>query len=150
MLIISTEQMAQIRSHAEETYPEECCGLLIGTGEGEKKIVIEVCKAENNWGDSSTATFSEIRGSKRNRFSIDPKVLLKAQKESRESNLTIIGIYHSHPDAPAIPSEFDHQIAWSDYSYLIVSVSGGSAVKVRSWTLNGEHQFQPEAIAESC
>lgn len=147
MLIISPEQRAQIGSHAERIYPEECCGLLIGTVEGEEKIVTEVHEAENNWGNDAAAAFSEIAGSKRNRFSIDPKVLLKAQKESRQRHLGIIGIYHSHPDAPAIPSEFDRRIAWSGYSYLIVSVCQGSAVELRSWTLDPAHQFQPEAIS---
>lgn len=149
MLILSPGQSQQIRRHAGRVYPEECCGLLIGTADGERKVVAEIREAENNWGEDSATAFSELTGSKCNRFSIDPKVLLQAQKESRQRHLSLIGIYHSHPDAAAIPSEFDRQIAWSDYSYIVVSVRQGRAVEVRSWTLDRERHFQPEAIAES-
>jgi proteasome lid subunit RPN8/RPN11 len=81
--------------------------------------------------------------------------MLKAQKDARDSeallrsadrNLDIIGIYHSHPDHPAVPSEFDRAIAWSQYSYIIVSVQQGKACDLKSWSLDDDHQFQPEEI----
>jgi proteasome lid subunit RPN8/RPN11 len=146
MLIISPKQIEEIGNHAKQIYPEECCGLLIGTVVGETKIVTEVLQTENNW-EADSATFAEMTGSKQNRFSIDPRVLLQTQKDARERHLSIIGIYHSHPDSTAIPSEFDRRIAWSGYSYLIIAVREGQAVEVRSWSLDPQHRFQPEAMA---
>jgi proteasome lid subunit RPN8/RPN11 len=69
---------------------------------------------------------------------------LRVQKQARDRELDIIGIYHSHPDHPAIPSEFDRAIAWHHYSYIIISVQQGIASDLRSWTLDPHHQFQPE------
>ena len=142
-----------MNAHAESTYPEECCGLLLGHIKGDEKTLIEILSTENSWGEEVTDTFQWVEGSagerkssKRNRFSIAPKVMLKAQKDARDRNLNIIGIYHSHTDHPAVPSEFDRVIAWSQYSYIIVSVRQGSACDLRSWSLDDNHQFQPEEI----
>jgi proteasome lid subunit RPN8/RPN11 len=143
---VSTEQIEQIRAHAESTYPEECCGLLLGTIEGENKILTEVRVTENSWNVESAELLLVTIGSKRNRFSIAPEVLLRVQKETRDRNLSIVGIYHSHPDHPALPSEFDRAIAWQQYSYIIVSVKHGQAADIRSWTLDETSQFQPEEI----
>jgi proteasome lid subunit RPN8/RPN11 len=143
---VSLEQIEQIRAHAESTYPEECCGLLLGTINEQKKIVVEVRETENSW-ETETAEFLPVTtGNKGNRFSIAPAVLLRVQKEARDRHLSLIGIYHSHPDHPAIPSEFDRAIAWQQYSYIIVSVKGGRATDIRSWAIDEVHQFQPEEI----
>ncbi|OKH23208.1 hypothetical protein NIES593_10195 [Hydrococcus rivularis NIES-593] len=144
MIRATLEQIQQIRAHAENTYPEECCGLLIGKIEGENKILIEVIATENSWNAEATEFLSVEAGSKQNRFSIAPEVLFRVQKETRDRNLSIIGIYHSHPDHPAIPSEFDRAIAWQQYSYMIISLSQGRAVEIRSWFLDENRQFQPE------
>jgi proteasome lid subunit RPN8/RPN11 len=73
--------------------------------------------------------------------------MLQTQKEARNRNLNIIGIYHSHPNYPAIPSEWDRIYAWTEYSYVILSVQKGQAGELQSWTLDDKHQFQPEKIA---
>ncbi|MCU0534475.1 MAG: M67 family metallopeptidase [Hydrococcus sp. Prado102] len=143
---IGIEQIEQIRHHAENTYPEECCGLLLGRIADRDKLIVEVRQTENSWEVELTELLPIKTGSKRNRFSIAPEVLLKLQKEARDRNLSIIGIYHSHPDHPAIPSEFDRAIAWQQYSYIIVSVQQGRAQDIRSWTLDETHQFQSEEI----
>lgn len=148
MLTISPEQIEKICHHAKRIYPEECCGLLIGTVISQRKIVTEVWETENNW-EADSAAFGEMTGSKRNRFSIDPRILLQAQKDVRERHLSLLGIYHSHPDAAAIPSEFDRQIAWSGYSYLIVAVREGNVVDVCSWSLDEQGHFQPEALTDN-
>jgi proteasome lid subunit RPN8/RPN11 len=141
-----------MKNHAESTYPEECCGLLVGQRSGDIKTLIEVLPTENSWGGEAEDTFQSSEGSaqrkssKRNRFSIAPIVMLKAQKDSRDRNLDIIGIFHSHPDYPAVPSEFDRAIAWQQYSYIIVSVQQGKACDLKSWTLDDDQQFQPEEI----
>jgi proteasome lid subunit RPN8/RPN11 len=143
---VSTEQIEQICLHAEKTYPEECCGLLLGIINERDKLVVEVRPTENSWKAELTELLPIETGSKRNRFSIAPEVLLRVQKEARDRNLSIIGIYHSHPDHPAIPSEFDRAIAWQQYSYTIVSVQQGRAQDIRSWKLDEAHQFQNEEI----
>ncbi|MFH7241705.1 MAG: Mov34/MPN/PAD-1 family protein [Spirulina sp.] len=80
------------------------------------------------------------------RYWIDPADLLRIQKEARDQDLEIIGIFHSHPDHPALPSECDRRLAWPVYSYLIASVRGGQVADVQSWRLNDAQQFEPEVI----
>ena len=152
MLKLNPAHLQTIQTHAESTYPEECCGLLLGQIQGDIKTLIEVLPTENSWGDDATDNFQTIenstlrQSSKRNRFSIAPKVMFEVQKDTRSRNLDIIGIFHSHPDNPARPSEFDRAIAWAAYSYIIVSVQQGKASDLKSWILDDDHQFQPEEI----
>lgn len=152
MLKLYSHHLQAIQTHAESTYPEECCGLLLGRVKGDVKTLIEVLPTENSWDDEAANAFQAIEGSaeqessKRNRFSIAPEVMLKVQKDARARNLNIIGIFHSHPDHPAVPSEFDRAIAWQQYSYIIVSVQQGKACDLKSWCLDDNHQFQPEEI----
>ncbi len=152
MLKLHSDHLQAMQTHAESTYPEECCGLLLGHLRGDVKTLVEVLATQNSWGDDEVDDFQSIessaqrKSSKRNRFSIAPKVMLQAQKDARDRNLDIIGIFHSHPDHPAVPSEFDRAIAWQQYSYIIVSVQQGKACDLKSWSLNDEHQFQPEEI----
>jgi proteasome lid subunit RPN8/RPN11 len=141
-----------MQAHAETTYPEEGCGLLLGQMSGDVKTLIEVLPTPNSWGDEvaddllSIESSAQGKCSKRNRFSIAPKVMLQAQKDARDRHLDIIGIFHSHPDHPAIPSEFDRAIAWQRYSYIIVSVQQGKASDLKSWSLDDNQQFQPEVV----
>ncbi len=126
--------------------------MLLGRLSGEAKTMIEVLPTENSWDSQAADAFQSVDGSaqlessKRSRFTIAPAVMLKAQKEARDRNLNIIGIYHSHPDHPAVPSEFDRAIAWQQYSYIIVSVQQGKASDLNSWSLDDNHQFEPEEI----
>lgn len=139
-----------MQTHAETTYPEECCGLLLGQIQGDMKTLIEVLPTENSWGDEAVDNFQTIetsnKTSKRNRFSIASKVMFEVQKNVRDRNLHIIGVFHSHPDNPAAPSEFDRAIAWATYSYIIVSVQNGKTSDLKSWVLDDNHKFQPEEI----
>ncbi len=139
MLQIKLRQLQQIQTHALKTYPEECCGLLLG----KKKLVQQVQEAENSW---SQEIFNTPGASKRNRFSIAPQKMLAYSKLARELNLEIIGIYHSHPEHPPLPSEFDRAIAHQGYSYLIISLRQGQPETILSWVLDENNQFQPEAI----
>jgi proteasome lid subunit RPN8/RPN11 len=148
-LIIHQSQLQQIYLHGERVYPEECCGLLIGTIHYDQKIVTEIWETENSWNDQSPedfATITQIPGTKKDRFVIDPQTLLQAQKSTRKRGLTILGVYHSHPDHPAIPSEFDRIIAWPEYSYLIISLVSGKVDQVACWILDDFHQFQAQII----
>ena len=148
---LNLAQIQAMKTHAENTYPEECCGLLVGHIKEDVKTLVQVIPTENAW-DTQAEVFQGVNGSqrqsgtKRNQFSIAPEVMLKVQKQARDRELDIIGIYHSHPDHVAVPSEFDRAIAWQRYSYIIISVQQGIASDLRSWTLDSHHQFQPEAI----
>lgn len=160
VLKLTQKKQEKFYDHAQKAYPEECCGILLGQFEENGEIVIvEVWQTENVWESSSEELFSAVPSSKkqktasrRDRFTIDPAVLLKAQKYARENNLDIVGIYHSHPDQSAYPSEFDRAIAWDTYSYIIMSVEEGTVVDCRSWRLNDQQQFQEEKIivTEGC
>ena len=150
MLHISHKQLQIITSHGEKTYPEECCGLILGEITPEGKVVRQVWQTENSWEPSQELLlYGETgvnQGSKRNRFSIAPETMLKAQKVARQKNLTVIGIYHSHPEHPATPSPYDRAIAWEQYSYIIVSISQGKVAEINSWLLDQKRQFCQEQI----
>lgn len=145
-LIFTPAQLSLIKSHAERTYPDECCGLLIGRLEADDRSVVAVQPTENAWGDEPMAGTSSSSLTKSRRYWIAPEEMLKGMRSARDQGLEIIGIYHSHPDHPAAPSECDRQLAWSTYSYLIVSVPQGKADACSSWRLDDGQQFQPEMI----
>ena len=153
MIYILQNQLEQIRYHSEVTYPEECCGLLLGSFQVNQKIVLEVLETENSWDTNdpvnnldNISTSKPQKLSKKNRFSIAPSILLQVQKECRERQINIIGIYHSHPDYPAIPSAFDREIAWLEYSYIIASLRNGKVSEIKSWQLQENRHFQAEKI----
>lgn len=150
---ISKRDIQLIYQQAEASYPEECCGLILGIIKDNYKIAQEIWQTENSWSLDNQDSLSAIDIvnndqilSKRNRFQIAPKVMLEAQKSARDRNLNIIGIYHSHPDYPATPSEFDRAIAWEQYSYLIASVAQSQVVDFKSWILDENRQFQLEKL----
>lgn len=151
-LTLAADHLEAIKSHAERTYPHECCGLLIGNLTAEGRVVSDIWITENTWTAdvaeelSDGLPASQLPASKAHRYWIAPEEMLAAMKDARQRNLEIVGIYHSHPDYPAVPSECDRRLAWSQYSYLIVSVLQGNAIDAQSWVLDENHQFQPEAI----
>ncbi len=152
ILKLAVEHLRAICAHAQSSYPYECCGLLLGRNSQDGKTLVEVMAMENVWSASSVESFAEIDASldpgadKNSHYTIAPEVMLQVQKESRDRGLDIIGIYHSHADHPAIPSQFDRVCAWQTYSYIIVSVPQGKAGELQSWSLDDTHQFQPEEI----
>lgn len=119
---------ARIKSHSLLAYPEECCGLLIGR---------RAC--ENMWEVTKAypATNSN-RERRRDRYEIKPHVILTATLGAKAQGLEWIGVYHSHPDVPPIPSPIDGMLAWEGLIYLIASVSGEGSVKMRAWLYTGE------------
>jgi proteasome lid subunit RPN8/RPN11 len=146
-LKIKISDLEIIKNHAEKNYPDECCGLILGYINSECKTVVEVIPTENVWNqEKENFTDNQEEYSTRRRYAIAPQVMLQIQKEARNRNLNIIGIFHSHPDYPAIPSEWDRIYAWSEYSYIIVSVAQGKAGELNSFSLDDHHQFQREII----
>jgi proteasome lid subunit RPN8/RPN11 len=150
---VSPQLLNQICTHAEQAYPNECCGILMGRlAAEERKILVEIIPTENAWNQETADNFELLETNHQRlttterRYTIAPEALLKAQKQGRERQLSIIGIYHSHPDNTAIPSEFDRVCAWLGYSYIIVSVQQKKAADIRSWCLDQQHQFISEEI----
>jgi len=130
-LWISEDLAEKIRGHGAETYPHECCGALLGRdGNSEEaqvqpREILELFPLLNRREDSP-----------HNRFSVTPQDVLSADKAAQVLGLEVIGWYHSHPDHPAKPSEYDREHAWPWYSYLIVSVERGAPQQMTSWRLN--------------
>jgi len=132
-LMIRPADLEAIRCHGEDGYPHECCGLLLGrvesTGGGRIKLVTSVERLDN-----------EREDSRHNRFLITPATFLAADRAARARGEEILGFYHSHPNAPAVPSEFDREHAWPFYSYIIVSVVEGGARELNSWVLSEDRK----------
>ena len=145
-IAIDLAQIEIIYNHAEQTYPEECCGILLGTIDGSNKTAIEVIPTVNVWLKPESEDSAEILRTKNSRYTIEPRDLFQAQKRGREQHLEIIGFFHSHPDNPAIPSTCDRDLAWEIYSYPIVSVIQGRVKDFRSWVLDSQGIFQSEEL----
>jgi proteasome lid subunit RPN8/RPN11 len=148
-LWISRDLVERIRRHGAETFPYECCGALLGRD----SVAVEKAIAE----PADAQAPREVLGlfplvnrrddSPRNRFAVTAEDVRDAEKEAREHGLEVVGWYHSHPDHPARPSEFDREHAWPWYSYVIVSVMSGAAADMTSWRLNDDRQdYSPENI----
>jgi proteasome lid subunit RPN8/RPN11 len=140
MLKVSKAEFAALRRHGEETYPQECCGVLLGRMEGDTRVVSAIARAANTRSDSP-----------HNRYSIDPRELIRIQREGRERGEDIVGFYHSHPDHPARWSATDLAEAhWFGCSYVITSVEGGKAAVTNSFELAGSEEsgkkFMDEGI----
>jgi proteasome lid subunit RPN8/RPN11 len=120
---------------AEKTFPDECCGFFFGGEEGERRVIKKVLVVDNS-----------KQGDKRRRFEIAPKDYLKAEAFADEHDLTLLGVYHSHPNTPAIPSETDRVSAQPYFSYLIISVFDGEFSHARSWQLNDDFKFEEEKL----
>lgn len=148
VLKLRPEHFQSLSTHAEIIYPDECCGILVGEIVDKCKTVMDVLQTQNIWNAETATDYpdKERVTQKARRYAIAPRDLLEAQKSARSRHLDIIGFYHSHPDYPAIPSEFDRACAWEQYSYIIVSVQQGKASELSSWCLDSERQFQSEEI----
>ena len=140
-LRLSDDDLAKIYAHGEQSYAEECCGMLVGEApeSGGDIVISEIVAAEN-----------EREDSRHNRYVISPQALLETQRSARERGLEILGYYHSHPDHPARPSDFDREHAWPGTSYMIISVMKGSVVDGRSWRLvDDRSRFDEEDLVGS-
>ncbi len=129
--------LEEIKQHGERAYPEECGGLLLGRVEDGWRLICEVLPLENVSPDS-----------RHNRVELNPLEYARAEREATRRGLGVWGYYHSHPDHPAEPSNFDLQHApFTEWSYLIVSVRAGRAEAVRAWSLREDRsRFEEEEI----
>jgi proteasome lid subunit RPN8/RPN11 len=116
-------------------YPNESCGLLIGERSNGASIVRHVTHANN---------LNTERA--RDRYELDPQDFLAAEEAARMQGLEVLGVWHTHPDHPAMPSETDRAAAWPDFSYVILEVGGDGVRELRAWRLNDMQAFDEESI----
>ena len=128
-LRLPAQLMAEIQRHAEQRYPEEGAGLILGSLDGEDRTARSVLPVNNTFE-------AEQRG---RRYLIDPMTILQAEEEAERKGLSVLGVFHSHPDHPPTPSKFDVEWAVPWYIYLITSVRQGIAEHTRAWQLQEDH-----------
>lgn len=140
MLRITQPELDAIRKHGEETYPHECCGVLLGAVDENARAVTKTVRCGNTRSDSP-----------QNRYHIAPQELVRVQRQAREERLEIVGFYHSHPDHPARWSQTDLAEAhWIGCSYVITSIAHGKAETTNSFLLAGSTEeskhFEDEPV----
>jgi proteasome lid subunit RPN8/RPN11 len=141
MIRIPASLLRQIYHHTEESYPYECCGLMIGTTDQDKDHTVHAFRKCKNLNKERA----------HDRYDMDPVDILRTEREFENSPWDIIGVYHSHPDHPSRASQTDTdralEIMATVWSYLIVSVQGGKVASAQSWVLNeSERKFYEEAL----
>ena len=139
MLRITRHDYDSLRQHGEETYPHECCGILLGHADDDgARVVTSIARAGNTRTDSP-----------HNRYNIDPRDYIRIQREGRERGEDVVGYYHSHPDHPARWSSTDLADAhWPGFSYVITSVEKGKAVTTNSFELSGSDESDKRLLDE--
>ncbi|MGO9244210.1 MAG: Mov34/MPN/PAD-1 family protein [Verrucomicrobiia bacterium] len=136
---LSQQLLHQIHEHLESGYPNEACGVMLG----KRGVITEIVSADNERTDLPASGGESAR----NRYLIDPLAYRKIEREADKRGMDVLGIYHSHPDVAARPSQFDLDHAWPNFSYLIVSVVKGKAVESNSWRLRDDRSaFDQEAV----
>ncbi|MCS6935356.1 MAG: M67 family metallopeptidase [Chitinophagales bacterium] len=135
MLYLPSHIQEQLAVDAVRTYPDECCGFLLGTEQSHARTVTEIIAVHN-----------AREGDKRRRYEIHPDDYRRAEKYADVKGLQLLGIYHSHPDHPSVPSEHDRAVAFPYFSYVILSVRQGEVVSVQSWRLNDNRHFDEEPV----
>jgi proteasome lid subunit RPN8/RPN11 len=137
VIIIPHPLLKNIMDHGEKAYPEEGAGLMLGYEHDGKRYVADLLMVENSREDSA----------RHNRYLISAEDILGGEREAERLGLEIVGIFHSHPDHPNQPSDFDREWAIPWYSYLITSVNGGKALESKCWRLTDDRsRFLPERI----
>lgn len=143
MIYITSELARQIQSEGENCYPDECCGILLGELEDSDSVQTAVKRVKSILPVTNSFSDSE----RYHRFLITPEMMLQAELEARKRKQDIVGFYHSHPNNPAFPSEYDRAHALPVYSYIITSVVFETAVALNSFELSTEdNAFYPEEI----
>jgi len=140
MLKLFSEHEKIIRAEGENAYPNECCGILIGEIDDKGVKTVKYMEAIHNAREDSEQY---------HRFLIMPEDMMQAEQTARKRKQDVIGFYHSHPDHPAIPSDYDKEHALPFYSYIIVSVMQGKSKELTSWELTSDRKnFESEKIFE--
>lgn len=137
---VSTSILATMKAHARESYPDECCGFLIGNfppPDLESNRTISTLERARN----------EFDGQRRHRFLIRPEELREMERRTEREGRAVLGFYHSHPDHPARPSLFDQEHAWPWYAYIVLSVTATDVPDVGAFELDADSStFRPLPI----
>jgi proteasome lid subunit RPN8/RPN11 len=134
MIRIEAPPWAAMVAHAKATYPNECCGAMLGVIDGDSKTVLE-----------SVALRNAFEGAQAARYELRPEDLMAADKAARDRGMDLIGIYHSHPDCGAYFSETDLKNSCPWYSFVVLSIQKGEFDHANSWLPNAD---QTEAAKE--
>lgn len=137
-VVLASGLLAEIRSQAEAGYPHEICGFLLGSLDADTSrfVAAELQPAANRRADES-----------RRRYLIDPDEYRAVERRAARQDREIVGVYHSHPDAPARPSEYDRELAWPNCAHLIAAVINGAVREVSAWVLADDRMaFAPLEI----
>lgn len=128
----------EIRRHAEQAYPEECCGFLLGRTTPDGNEVLGIHRSENRQDDE-----------RERRYQMSPEDYLRAERRARKEDFDVVGFYHSHPDHPARPSPTDlREATFPGFTYVIVSVHDGTAGELSAWALSRDRsRFDLEGVA---
>jgi proteasome lid subunit RPN8/RPN11 len=136
---LNSDVAQKIREHGAETYPHECCGALLGRDpDPGATSAPDVAKLPSREILALYPLVNRRDDSPRNRFSVTSDDVRDAEKAAREKGIDVVGWYHSHPDHPAAPSQYDQDHAWPWYSYIIVSVANGKPQDMTSWRLTDD------------
>lgn len=125
MIRITKELAEKIERHGSATYPDECCGILLGSTDGDIQLIKDIAELENHQVEN-----------RRRRFFVTPEQYLQAERTASERGMELLGFYHSHPDHPAIPSEFDREHALPWFIYIVMAVVEGRPTVMTSWVLS--------------
>ena len=136
MIIVESGPLTEMKTHALTIFPDECCGFLYGREQSDSRVISKIREVDNS-----------KSGDKKRRFEISAKDYMLAEKFALENDLLLLGVYHSHPNHPAIPSEHDRVAALPYFSYVILSVTAGNIDHIRSWQLNEASQFEEEIFS---
>jgi proteasome lid subunit RPN8/RPN11 len=137
-LILSQSLSEEVEQEGSAAFPNECCGIIYGHDYPDRRVASRLEPVKNEF---------EV-GEQYHRFSITPKDLIAAEKSAAEHGELMLGFYHSHPDHPARPSEYDRVHAWPFYSYVIVSIMGGKPADMTCWVLDEQtEQFVQQPIS---
>lgn len=137
MIAVPAESLAAIRAHARQAYPEECCGALVGLTAGQEARVLRLVPLANS-----------REGERRRRFRITSEQYQCVERMADAQGLTLLGFYHSHPDHPAVPSDYDREHALPFFHYVVVAVSRERWSEMTSWVLSEDRgTFEQEILS---
>ena len=125
MIRLDPKTLEAVREHGREAYPEECCGALLGTGVNGSARVARIARMEN-----------ARRDGRRRRYVIEPLEYARVERQADAESLSVLGFYHSHPDHPAVPSEYDLSHAFPSFHYVVLSVGAGVPGEAASYVLS--------------
>jgi proteasome lid subunit RPN8/RPN11 len=144
LIRLGARLLEEIERHAEREYPRECCGLLIGR-------IADGGRARDVHATYPVANIFSEEAERHHRMAIEPLEYARAERLHAARGLGVVGNYHSHPDHPAVPSQYDleHLAPWPTMSYVVVSVREGKAVELRSWELAEDRsRFDEEEVSQ--